>query len=124
MSGHCLSRHLACVLLFDSLATTVCTMRLPFTQEQFVDLFAAYNASVWPAVLVLWLASLAVSVMLLSRRRHDRWILALLAAHWMWSALGYHVAFFARINSAAWMFAALFPAAGGLVRLGRRSTSV
>jgi hypothetical protein len=71
------------------------------TKEQFADLFAAYNASLWPAVLALWLASVAVSVMLLSRRRHDRWVLALLAADWIWSALAYHVAFFARINSAA-----------------------
>jgi hypothetical protein len=76
-------------------------MRLAFTKEQFVDLFAADNASLWPAVLALWLASVAVSVMLLSRRRRDRWVLALLAADWIWSALAYHVAFFARINSAA-----------------------
>ena len=84
-------------------------MRLPFTKEQFFDLFAAYNAAVWPAIVALWMASVIVSVLLLrSRHSPDRWISALLAAHWAWSALAYHVAFFTRINPAAWAFAALF----------------
>src|SRR5688572_3985311 len=33
---------------------------------------------------------------------------ALLAWHWAWSAVAYHMAFFTRINPAAWPFAALF----------------
>lgn len=84
-------------------------MPLPFTREQFFDLFAAYNTAVWPTVVVLWLASVVVSVLLLSSRRPpDRWVSALLAAHWLWSALVYHAVFFTRINPAAWLFAALF----------------
>ncbi len=84
-------------------------MRLPFTKEQFFDLFAAYNGAVWPAIVALWIASVIVSVLLLrSQRPPDRWISALLAAHWAWSALAYHLAFFTRINPAAWAFAALF----------------
>jgi hypothetical protein len=84
-------------------------MQLPFTKEQFFDLFAAYNGALWPAVVALWMASAAVSALLLSSRRPpDRWISALLAAHWAWSALAYHVGFFTRINPAAWAFAALF----------------
>ena len=84
-------------------------MQLPFTKEQFFNLFAAYNEALWPALIALWIASVAVSVLLLSSRRPpDRWISALLAAHWAWSALAYHAAFFTRINPAAWLFAALF----------------
>ena len=84
-------------------------MQLPFTKEQFFDLLAAYNVGLWPALLALWIASVLVSVLLLSSRRpSDRWISALLAAHWAWSALAYHVGFFTRINQAAWVFAALF----------------
>ena len=84
-------------------------MQLPFTKEQFFDLLAAYNVGLWPALLALWIASVLVSVLLLSSRRPpDRWISALLAAHWAWSAMAYHVAFFTRINQAAWGFAALF----------------
>ena len=84
-------------------------MRLPFTKEQFFDLFAVYNMALWPVLVVLWIASLAVAMLLLSSRRPPhRWISALLAAHWAWSAMAYHVAFFTRINPAAWVFAALF----------------
>ena len=84
-------------------------MQLPFTKEQFFDLFGVYNVALWPVLIALWMASVAVSALLLSSRRPpDRWISALLAAHWAWSALAYHAAFFTRINPAAWMFAALF----------------
>jgi hypothetical protein len=84
-------------------------MNLPFTTEQFFDLFAAYNAATWPALAVLWLASVVVCVLLLSARHPPgRAISALLAAHWLWSGLVYHGAFFTRINPAAWVFAALF----------------
>jgi hypothetical protein len=83
-------------------------MQLPFTTEQFFDLFVAYNQALWPAVIALWAASMIVAVRLSARRPHDRWVSALLAAHWVWSAVAYHVAFFTRINPVAWLFAALF----------------
>jgi len=84
-------------------------MQLPFTTEQFFDLFAAYNGALWPAAVALWTASVAICALRLSScRPGDRWISALLAAHWAWSALAYHLAFFTRINPAAWLFAALF----------------
>ena len=84
-------------------------MQPPFTREQFFDLFAAYNEALWPAVVAMWIASTVVVFLRLpARHRHDRWVSALLVGHWAWSALAYHVAFFTRINPAAWLFAALF----------------
>ena len=84
-------------------------MPLPFTKEQFFDLFAAYNEALWPAAAALWIASAAICALRLSTARPgDRWISALLAGHWAWSALAYHAAYFTRINPAAWLFAALF----------------
>jgi hypothetical protein len=84
-------------------------MQLPFTREQFFDLFVAYNEALWPAAVALWIASAVIVALRLSTRRpHDRWIGALLVVHWAWSALAYHVAFFTRINPAAWLFATLF----------------
>jgi len=60
-------------------------------------------------------ASLIASVLLYSSRRpSDRWISGLLAAHWIWSALAFHAPFFTRINSAAWVFAAVFLLQGAL----------
>ena len=84
-------------------------MELPFTREQFFDLFVAYNEAFWPAAVALWTASAVIVALRLSARHpHDRWVSALLVGHWAWSALAYHVAFFTRINPAAWLFAALF----------------
>lgn len=84
-------------------------MHLPFTKDQFFDLFVSYNEALWPGAVALWMASAAIVVLRLSTHRpHDRWISALLVAHWAWSALAYHVAFFTRINPAAWLFAVLF----------------
>ena len=91
-------------------------MQLPFTQEQFFDLFAAYNVALWPVLLALWITSVVASVLLLSSRRPpSRWISALLTGHWIWSALAYHVAFFTTINPVAWAFAALFLVQAALV---------
>ena len=84
-------------------------MQLPFTREQFFDLFVAYNEALWPAVVALWIASAVVVALRLSaRHQHDRWVSALLAGLWAWSALAYHVSFFTRINPAAWLFGVLF----------------
>jgi len=84
-------------------------MQLPFAREEFLDLFAAYNAAVWPAVILLWVTSVLACVWLLSsRRRHDRWISGLLTVHWAWAAAVYHLAFFTRINPVARLFAAMF----------------
>jgi hypothetical protein len=84
-------------------------MQLPFTKEQFFELFVAYNGTLWPAAVALWVASaLIVALRLTTSRPHDRWVSALLVWHWAWSAVAYHVAFFTRINPAAWLFAMFF----------------
>ena len=91
-------------------------MRLPFTSEAFFDLLAAYNTSLWPAVIALWVATALACAGLLSsaRRSRDRWMSGLLAVHWAWSAIAYHLTFFTRINPAAWLFAVLFLVQGAL----------
>ena len=42
-------------------------MRLPFTHEQFLDAFAAYSTALWPAALLLWLATAGALLLV-----HDR----------------------------------------------------
>ena len=91
-------------------------MQLPFSREQFFDVFAAYNATLWPGVLALWIASVLVAVLLFARSRRASGCVVgtLLAVHWAWSAFAYHIAFFTSINPAAWLFAALFLVEAGL----------
>jgi hypothetical protein len=82
---------------------------MPFTHEQFLDVFARYNVALWPAAAALWLASAAAFIWLLrAGRSAARPIAALLAVHWAWAGIAYHAAFFTRINPSAWLFAALF----------------
>jgi hypothetical protein len=86
---------------------------LPFSRDQFLDVFAAYNAAVWPVAAALWLATLAAGVGLLRRRAGGTGLAALLAVLWAWAGLVYHAGFFAAINPAAWLFAALFAVQAG-----------
>lgn len=81
--------HLACSLTRWTRGVTA--MQLPFTKEQFFDLFAAYNEALWPALIALWITPVVASLLLFSPRRPpDRWISTLLAAPWAWSGLAYH----------------------------------
>lgn len=102
-------------------------MELPFTPEQFLAVFATYNTRLWPFAATLWVLSAAALVTVLSRGRADsaaarlidrriyRAIVLLLAIHWAWSALAYHLAFFSGINPAAVPFAVGFLAQAAIL---------
>jgi len=92
-------------------------VQLPFTHDQFLDVFAAYNAAFWPVALLLWLVSLAAAVSLIVRpgRVLDSAIVGLLAVHWAWSGIAYHLVFFTAINPAAWAFGLAFGAQAVLI---------
>jgi hypothetical protein len=83
-------------------------VRLPFTHTQFLDLFGAYNAALWPGAALLWVVTLAALWALAAGRLGPRLAGALLALHWAWSGLAYHLVFFTRINEAARVLGALF----------------
>ena len=90
-------------------------MKLPFTHEQFLDVFAAYNLLLWPVAALLWLGTLLALVAWWSRGAASSPMLCgLLAFHWAWSGIAYHFAFFRAINPAAIAFAALFVAQAAL----------
>lgn len=91
-------------------------MALPFTIQQFFDVFAAYNRAVWPMQWVLSIAAAGVVALGASAfRGKDRWIATLLALFWIWAALAYHVWHFARINPLAYAFAIAFMLEAGLL---------
>ena len=84
-------------------------MQLPFTTDQFLDVFAAYNRTFVIVAVLLWLASIATLVFVFRDPPHRSRTLSLfLGVLWLWNAGAYHVLFFSRINPAAWLFAALF----------------
>lgn len=83
-------------------------MALPFTRDAFMEVFAAYNEALWPFAAALWLLTAVAFVLLLRAPHRRRLLTAVLAVHWAWAAVAYHLAFFTRINPAAWAFGALF----------------
>ncbi|RJX36094.1 MAG: hypothetical protein C4525_01935 [Desulfarculus sp.] len=92
-------------------------MELPFTSAQFMEIFRAYNQALWPAHLAAYaLGLLAVGLCLGPRPWRSRLAAAILAVMWLVNGAAYHLAFFARINPAAWGFGGLF-LLGGLLFL-------
>ncbi|HEX6053572.1 MAG TPA: DUF6064 family protein, partial [Gemmatimonadaceae bacterium] len=90
-------------------------MRLPFTVEQFLEVFRDYNEAVWPAQWLLVAMALAAIVLSLRGRPADgRHVNAILALLWLWVAAAYHFAFFREVTAAAVVFAAAFAAQAGL----------
>jgi hypothetical protein len=90
-------------------------LQLPFTAEQFLDVFARYNLTVWPAQLVLTaLGGLLVLAAARGGPRRGRLVALGLAALWLWTGMAYHLAFFSAVNPAAPLFAALTLAQAGL----------
>jgi len=82
---------------------------MPFTHEQFLDIFGAYNTALWPAAAVLWIATLGVMLAFYRRGAPmSRAVALLLTIHWAWSGVVYHGMYFRTINPAATLFAALF----------------
>lgn len=90
---------------------------LPFTREQFLAVFAAYNQAVWPVQVLAYVMGIGMVglVIGLPSRAGNRVIGAGLAAMWTWTGLAYHGAFFAEINKAAVLFALLFVLQGGWI---------
>ena len=90
-------------------------MKLPFTQEQFLEVFARYNAAVWPAPLILGALALAATYLACRRSRHsDRMISGILATLWLWAGIVYHLGFFTGINLSARWSGGLFIAQAAL----------
>jgi hypothetical protein len=82
---------------------------LPFTRDQFFQVFTDYNAALWPVSLAAYaLGAAAVLSIITGHRYASRLVSAVLALIWAWTGIAYHYAFFAEINPAAVVFAALF----------------
>lgn len=83
-------------------------MEIPFTVDQFYDVFRDYNEVVWPTqLLLIGLALVGVVLVIKPRGWSHSAVSGILAVLWVWLAVVYHFAFFARINPLAYAFSAL-----------------
>lgn len=83
-------------------------MQLPFTVEQFLAVFVAYNTSVWPMQIALNLLGILVVVLCFRASVPSRLIAAILAVLWTWTGGVYHWMFFLKVNPAAAVFGLVF----------------
>ncbi|MGD8568820.1 MAG: DUF6064 family protein [Gammaproteobacteria bacterium] len=82
---------------------------MPFTQDEFLHLFASYNAAIWPAQIFAYLLGIVAVIAAIRGIRTAGIIIAvILALFWGWTGVVYHGIFFSAINNAAYFFAALF----------------
>jgi hypothetical protein len=82
---------------------------MPFTIQQFFEVFERYNQSIFPLQFVLVLAASAIVMLVVTRRRFaDEVISGMLAFLWLWAGIVYHLIFFAPVNSGAYFFGAFF----------------
>lgn len=88
-------------------------LALPFTVEQFYNVFAQYNESVWPMQIVLYAIGFAI-LLLLARAQptNDRVISILLAGLCVWTAVTYYFLFFTRITGSGWIIGAVLLGGG------------
>jgi hypothetical protein len=89
---------------------------VPFTADQFYEVFAIYNRQFGIAVAGWWITCLVYVAM--AARNPAAWsrlLTFVLAALWAWNAIAYHAVLFTRINPAAWLFGALFAIESGLL---------
>jgi hypothetical protein len=80
-------------------------MQVPFTVEQFFELFKNYNTAIWPAqVLAYVLGAAALALAIRGSGGPARIVAGILASFWLWMGAFYHMLYFRVINPAAWVF--------------------
>ena len=84
-------------------------MKLPFTTEQFLQVFANYNLTIWPLqILFILLAVICVILIFRNSAYTNAIVPVILAFFWLWMGVIYHIIYFSKINSAAYLFGGIF----------------
>jgi len=84
-------------------------MKIPFTTEEFFNVFEKYNAGVFPAQIIIILMGITGMVFLHSENKfRDRYIGLFLGILWLWSGIIYFITYFTAINKPAYLFGGLF----------------
>jgi len=82
---------------------------IPFTVDQFLNVFEQYNVAVWPAqVFLSTIGMFAISLVLSRKSDLSRIVSLILSLFWIWMGIVYHLWFFSAINKVAIVFAAFF----------------
>lgn len=84
---------------------------MPFTVDDFFQVFAQYNQAIWPLQLIAYaFATIVVATLFVPSAWQARFITLILAAMWALNGVAYQWIFFSAVNPAARFFAAIFVA--------------
>lgn len=90
-------------------------MNIPFTIEEFLNVFKTYNQSVFPIQIVFYLiAFFCVYLLFKPTKNSGKIVNSALSFFWLWIGIVYHLIFFTSINKAAYFFGILFIIQGAL----------
>lgn len=93
-------------------------MNMPFTTEQFFNVFEQYNLAVFPVQLLIILLGIIGLYLIINRHGiKNKFIGSYLGILWIWVGIVYHILFFAEINPAAYLFGGGFIFQGILILL-------
>jgi Family of unknown function (DUF6064) len=83
--------------------------RIPFTTEQFLQVFEKYNQAIYPFQFALILVAIATVFLAASREPFaNKFISCSLGFLWLWMGIVYHLIFFTAISPPAYLFGTLF----------------
>ncbi len=84
-------------------------MKIPFSTDQFIEVFREYNLGVFPMQIVFYLLGIAVIYLAVKPNTiSDKFICGVLTFFWLWMGIVYHILYFAEINKAAYLFSIAF----------------
>lgn len=90
-------------------------MKLPFTIDQFFNVFEQYNRSVWPLQAGFYLLAVFAILSAFSKRSNSNTIISVILSFlWIWMGAVYHIIYFSAINKAAYVFGIAFIIQGSL----------
>jgi hypothetical protein len=77
-------------------------MKLPFTVQQFLEVFKDYNLAVYPMQVIFYVFAATVIFLLFKKSAPAGKIInGILSFLWLWMGIVYHILFFTAINKAA-----------------------
>lgn len=83
--------------------------KIPFTTEQFLQVFEKYNQAIYPFQFALILVAIATVFLAASRKSFaNKLISCSLGFLWLWTGIVYHLIFFTAISPPAYVFGTLF----------------
>jgi hypothetical protein len=84
-------------------------MKIPFTVQEFMNVFSDYNQAVFPMQFILYLLGVIVVFLMLNPiPQSSRIISIILSFFWVWMGLIYFFTFFSAINPAAFFLGTMF----------------